>query len=50
MITGRASDETYNRAAQLFDEHYLAQVIMAIVAINAWNRVSISTRLKPAKD
>ena len=49
-ITGRVSDETYNRAAQLFDEHYLAQIIVMITSINAWNRISISTRLEPAKD
>lgn len=48
-ITGRVSDETYQRAASLFDEHYLAQIMMAIVAINAWNRISISTRLEPAR-
>lgn len=48
VITNRVSDETYQRAAQLFDEHYLAQIIMAIVTINAWNRISISTRMEPA--
>ncbi|EHQ29228.1 carboxymuconolactone decarboxylase family protein [Mucilaginibacter paludis] len=49
LITQRVSDETYLRAASLFDEHYLAQIIMAIVAINAWNRISVSTRLEPEK-
>lgn len=50
QISGRVSDETYDRAAQLFDEHYLAQLIMAITTINAWNRISISTRMEPAND
>lgn len=36
------SDETYNKAINLFDEHYLSQLIMAIVTINAWNRIAIS--------
>jgi AhpD family alkylhydroperoxidase len=36
------TDETYNRAAALFDEAYLSQVIMAIVTINAWNRIAIT--------
>jgi AhpD family alkylhydroperoxidase len=36
------TDETYNRAAALFDEVYLSQVIMAIVTINAWNRIAIT--------
>ncbi|RUA16503.1 MAG: carboxymuconolactone decarboxylase family protein [Flavobacteriia bacterium] len=43
------SQETYNRAVQLFDEHYFAQIVMAIVTINAWNRISVSTH-KPLQD
>lgn len=46
-ISNRVSDETYNRAAKVLDEHALAQVIMAIIAINSWNRISITTRLEP---
>ncbi len=38
------SDETYAKAQNLFDEHYIAQAIMAIVTINAWNRIEISAR------
>jgi len=37
------SDETYNKAIKLFDKHYIAQIIIAITTINAWNRISIST-------
>lgn len=37
------SDETYTNAAKLFDENYIAQVIMAITTINAWNRIAVST-------
>lgn len=37
------SSETYNEALNLLGENYLAQAIMAIIAINAWNRVSVST-------
>ncbi|WP_026966910.1 carboxymuconolactone decarboxylase family protein [Algoriphagus terrigena] len=40
------SDATYKKAVQLLGENYLAQAIMAIIAINAWNRLSVST-LKP---
>jgi len=47
QISNRVSDETYNRAAKVLDDHALAQVIMAIIAINSWNRISISTRLEP---
>jgi AhpD family alkylhydroperoxidase len=39
------STETYQRAVKLFDEHYVAQLIMAVVTINAWNRIAISTHL-----
>lgn len=37
------SDTTYEQAEQLFDEGYIAQIIMAVVTINAWNRIAIST-------
>ncbi|SKB70610.1 carboxymuconolactone decarboxylase family protein [Daejeonella lutea] len=38
------SDKTYQQAIELFDENYIAQLIMAIVTINAWNRISISSQ------
>lgn len=37
------TSETYQKAIKLFDEHYVAQIIMAVVTINAWNRIAIST-------
>ena len=43
----QVSDRVYNEAARLFDEQYLAQLIMAIITINAWNRIAISTRMTP---
>jgi hypothetical protein len=30
-------------AVQLFDQNYIAQIIMAIVTINALNRIAVST-------
>jgi AhpD family alkylhydroperoxidase len=47
LIRKGVSEETYQKAASLFDEHYLAQIIIAITTINAWNRISISTRTQP---
>jgi len=47
LIAGRVSDETYNKAAELFDRTYLAQLIMAIITINAWNRIGVATELAP---
>ncbi len=43
------SDETYKKAIELFDEHYFSQLIMAIVTINAWNRISISCQTEIPK-
>jgi len=44
LITNHVSDATFDKAAKLFDENYLAQIIMAIVTINAWNRIAITSR------
>ncbi|WP_231460581.1 MULTISPECIES: carboxymuconolactone decarboxylase family protein [unclassified Pedobacter] len=44
LITNHVSDNTYNKAAKLFDQNYLSQIIMAIVTINAWNRIAITSR------
>ena len=30
-----------------FDEAELAQLLWAIAAINAWNRIGVATRLQP---
>jgi AhpD family alkylhydroperoxidase len=48
LISNHVKDETYKRAAGLLDEKYLAQVILAIITINAWNRIGITTLLVPA--
>ena len=37
------SDETYQVAQQFFSETQIGEIIMAIVVINAWNRIAIST-------
>nr|WP_294792211.1 carboxymuconolactone decarboxylase family protein [uncultured Mucilaginibacter sp.] len=43
------TEETYAKAAQLFEPDYIAQLIMAVVTINAWNRIAISTHMQPAQ-
>lgn len=48
LISGHVKDETYQAAAQVLEETYLAQVILAIITINAWNRIGITTKLIPA--
>jgi AhpD family alkylhydroperoxidase len=48
LIQNHVSDKTYNEAAALFDEEYLAQLLMAMIVINAWTRVGIATGMQPA--
>ncbi|WP_419868532.1 carboxymuconolactone decarboxylase family protein [Chryseobacterium sp. CT-SW4] len=43
------TEETYNKALQFFDEHQMGQIIMAVITINAWNRIAISTHLPVSK-
>ena len=45
FISRQVSDATYQRAVATLGEQYVAQAIMAIVTINAWNRMSIATNL-----
>ncbi|MFC6887185.1 MULTISPECIES: carboxymuconolactone decarboxylase family protein [Actinomadura] len=37
-------DEVWDDAADHYDESSLAALVMAIAAINAWNRVNVTTR------
>lgn len=47
LISNHVSDETYKNAASVFDPVYLADIILAIITINAWNRIAITTELEP---
>ncbi len=42
---GHVSDDAYARAAAVFSEKELAQVIAMAVTINAWNRFNVATRM-----
>lgn len=44
---GGLSDKTYSAGLQLFSEPEISEIIMCIVAINAWNRIAIATHLQP---
>ena len=48
LISNHVKDETYQMALEALGETYLAQVIMAIITINTWNRIGITTQLIPA--
>ncbi len=41
------ADDVYERAAEVFTERELAQVIAMAVTINAWNRINVTIRLQP---
>jgi AhpD family alkylhydroperoxidase len=46
LIGNHVSDETYNKAAALFDAEYLTAILMAIISINSWNRFAITTHME----
>ena len=39
-------DDVYARAAEVFDDRELGQVIAMAVTINAWNRINVTVRLQ----
>ncbi|WP_295220377.1 carboxymuconolactone decarboxylase family protein [uncultured Chryseobacterium sp.] len=43
------SEETYQKAKQIFNEVQIADIIMAAVTINMWNRIAISTHMPVAE-
>lgn len=43
------TDQTYRKAIELFGQSYVGQLIMAVVTINAWNRIAVSTQLEIPK-
>ncbi|QNK58266.1 carboxymuconolactone decarboxylase family protein [Paenibacillus sp. PAMC21692] len=40
-------DDVYAEAAEHFDQKQLSELLMAIVTINAWNRIAITTGMMP---
>ncbi|MFS0838577.1 carboxymuconolactone decarboxylase family protein [Paenibacillus sp. 1P03SA] len=43
-------DDVYDEVRLYFDEVRTAEIIMAIVVINAWNRIAVTSRKMPAAD
>lgn len=43
------SDKTYQEAMQFFNEDQIKSIIMAVITINMWNRIAISTHLQIGK-
>jgi AhpD family alkylhydroperoxidase len=50
LIAGsHVPDEVWNAGAAAFSEPDLAELVVAIATINAWNRLNIATRLEPGR-
>jgi AhpD family alkylhydroperoxidase len=47
VAEGHVPDEVWDRARSAIAEEELAQLAFAITAINAWNRLMITTRVEP---
>ncbi|MET8507985.1 carboxymuconolactone decarboxylase family protein [Streptomyces sp. NPDC004787] len=47
LTDGFVPDEVYAEAARHFEEAELAHLIGAIVTINSWNRIAVTTRMVP---
>jgi len=45
VSNGGLSKEIYNKAIKLLGENQLAQCIMQVVTINAWNRIAVATKM-----
>src|ERR1044071_3187885 len=44
---GHVPDEVYKRVREFFSEKELADLTLAVAAINSWNRLNIAVRTKP---
>jgi AhpD family alkylhydroperoxidase len=49
VADGHVPDDVYNSVSQQFTQKEMVDLTMAVVAINGWNRLSISFRALPAK-
>jgi AhpD family alkylhydroperoxidase len=47
LAEGGVPDDVYDVAASEFSDVELAGLILAITGINAWNRISVTTRMEP---
>ncbi|WP_118973997.1 carboxymuconolactone decarboxylase family protein [Taibaiella koreensis] len=50
LIHQRVSDATYEHAIAVLGEQYVAEVIMAAIIINGWNRIGVATEMMPAPE
>jgi AhpD family alkylhydroperoxidase len=50
LARGGVSDDLYNRAQQMLGKQRMAQIIFAIITINGWNRIAITTHMVAGRD
>jgi AhpD family alkylhydroperoxidase len=48
LIHHRVSDATYSNAVNTLGEKYYGEVLMAIIVINAWNRIGVALNMMPS--
>lgn len=47
ISSNHVSDELYQDVSQYFSDEQIADLLLAIVTINAWNRIAITSRVVP---
>lgn len=47
IATSSVSDEIYDQVSRFFTPNEIANLLVAIVTINGWNRIAITTRMVP---
>lgn len=47
IATDHVPDEIYDEVSRYFTQEQIANLLMAIITINAWNRIAIATRMVP---
>lgn len=47
IATNAVSDEIYDEVSRYFTQDEIANLLMAIVTINGWNRIAVTTRVVP---
>ena len=47
MAEGHVPDEVYDQCRRHFDDRELSNLTLLVATINAWNRLSIASRLAP---
>lgn len=47
VSTSHVPDDVYNNALKVFSPEEVAHITLAIVMINAWNRIAVTSRTQP---